>query len=84
MDRRTCHGGFFYFAALSDEVGFEHFAQAAERAQGFDHFFKRLAPRKRRGVDFAEHRLHHLRDVGWLNLLVINLRRSAKREILHH
>jgi len=70
-------------AASADGIGFEHFAEAAECAQSLDHFFERLAPRKRSGVDVAQDRLHHLRDVRWLDLLVINLWRCAQREILH-
>ena len=75
-------GGFFYLAALLDEICLQHVAEAAEAAKSGDHFFQRLAPGNRSSTDLAQDGFHDLRGVFQLDLLVIDLRRSAKREIL--
>ena len=75
-------GSLFYLAALFDEIGFQHVPEAAEAAQRDDHFFQRLAPVKRRGADLAQNRFHHYCDVVEFDLLVVDLRGSAEREIL--
>ena len=54
-----------------------------ESAQGGDHLLQRLGPRERPGVDVTEDRLHDLRDIGDLDLLVVDLCGGAKREVLH-
>src|SRR5580704_11987351 len=71
----------FHAAALFDEIGLQNIAKALEPAQGDDHLLEWFTPAHWSAVHIAEDRLHNLRDIGQLNLLMIDFRRCAQREI---
>src|SRR5579885_340056 len=75
-------GGFLDFAALFDEVGLQDFTQAAEFPQRFNHLVERFAECRSLRCDFSQDGAQDLGYIRLLDLLVVDLRRRAKSEIL--